>query len=109
MFRDVVALCLPVLNTPCPVCTVVLSVCLTGLLLWWWRRECQSSRALVLRGDITLKESQDPLVPVRRLETSPLKVSVTPVNRDTLYMQFSELPDVVRIHSNYIIVRSPLG
>ncbi|XP_064187625.1 very low-density lipoprotein receptor-like isoform X2 [Anguilla rostrata] len=62
---------------------VVLSVILIGLLLLWGRRECRPSRTLSLHGDILLKESQDPLVPIRRLETCPLKDTLIKVDIDS--------------------------
>ncbi|XP_061093319.1 very low-density lipoprotein receptor-like [Conger conger] len=62
---------------------VMLSVILTGLLLWWWRGECRSSRSIVLQSDLSLKESQDPLVPVRRFETCPVKDALIKVDIDS--------------------------
>ncbi|XP_056319930.1 low-density lipoprotein receptor-related protein 8-like isoform X1 [Danio aesculapii] len=41
---------------------VVLSVLLFGLVLWWQRSEFCAHRSVSLLGDVTLKESQDPLL-----------------------------------------------
>lgn len=41
---------------------VVLSVLLFGLVLWWQRSEFCAHRSVSLLGDLTLKESQDPLL-----------------------------------------------
>ncbi|KAJ8374708.1 hypothetical protein SKAU_G00052880 [Synaphobranchus kaupii] len=62
---------------------VVLGVILTGLLLWWWRGEGIPSRTLILHGNISLKESQDPLVPIKCLETCPLKDTLIKVDIDS--------------------------
>ncbi|KAG9350736.1 hypothetical protein JZ751_024625 [Albula glossodonta] len=62
---------------------VVLTVILAGLLLWWWRTECSPSGTLNLQGQFSLKESQDPLVPVKVSETCPLKDVLIKVDVDS--------------------------
>ncbi|XP_029110447.1 very low-density lipoprotein receptor-like isoform X2 [Scleropages formosus] len=52
---------------------VVLSVILAGLTLWWCRAELSPSRTIGLHTSISLKESQDPLVPCGLSESEPLK------------------------------------
>nr|XP_023699926.1 low-density lipoprotein receptor-related protein 8-like [Paramormyrops kingsleyae] len=43
---------------------VLLSVLLAVLVLWWWNTEFSCPRSRLLHPTISLKESQDPLVPV---------------------------------------------
>ncbi|KAG7487905.1 hypothetical protein MATL_G00028470 [Megalops atlanticus] len=62
---------------------VVLSVILAGLVLWWWRGECSTSPTLTVQGDLSLKESQDPLVPVGISETCPHKDTLIKVDVDS--------------------------
>ncbi|KAJ8277416.1 hypothetical protein GJAV_G00074930 [Gymnothorax javanicus] len=62
---------------------VVLSVCLTGLLLWWWRGACRPSQTLIMHGDVLLKESQDLLVPNEHKESCPLKDALIKVDVDS--------------------------
>ncbi|KAK7136165.1 hypothetical protein R3I94_014727 [Phoxinus phoxinus] len=42
--------------------TVIISLLLVGVVLWWQRSEFGAPRSLSLLGDVTLKESQDPLL-----------------------------------------------
>ncbi|KAJ8408322.1 hypothetical protein AAFF_G00257360 [Aldrovandia affinis] len=63
---------------------VVLSVILGGLVLWRWRGQCSSAGTLVWQGGVSLKESQNPLVPVRPSETRSLKNSLIKTTASSL-------------------------
>ncbi|XP_058869850.1 very low-density lipoprotein receptor-like isoform X1 [Acipenser ruthenus] len=54
---------------------VVLCLLLVSCLVWWWRVEFSPTRSISLHGATFLKQSQDPLVPQNRSESTQREAS----------------------------------